>query len=69
MIINRSGGWSHRILEFDEINTGEVFRMLLKINPNPFIALKNMFSYQDRTEIFRKMCDDRGIKYKNTLSF
>ena len=63
------GGWSHRILEFDENNTEEVFRMLLEINPNPFIALKNMFNYQDRTEVFRKKCDEREIEYKNMLSF
>ena len=63
------GGWSHRILEFDENNTEEVFRMLLEINPNTFIALKNMFNYQDRTEVFRKKCDERGIEYKNMLSF
>ncbi len=63
------GGWSHRTLEFDKMNTEKVFLMLMERNPDPFGALKGMLSYQDRTGIFREMCDSRGIKYRQTLSF
>lgn len=63
------GGWSHRIISFDRINTEKVFSFLLEKNSDPFRALSGMFSYNDRTRLFRKECDARGIAYKNQLAF
>ena len=63
------GGWSHRILEFDKGNTENAVLMLIEKDPDPFKALKSIISYQDRTGIFREMCDRREIKYKETFAF
>lgn len=63
------GGWSHRILAFDKINTEKAFLMLLEKDHDPFKAIKDMLSYSERTGTFREACDKRGIKYKNTLAF
>lgn len=63
------GGWSHRTLAFDKVNTEKVIGILTENDPDPFTALKNMINYHDRTRAFRNMCDSRGIVYKNTLSF
>jgi hypothetical protein len=63
------GGWSHRTLTFDKINTELALKMLQKKSHNPFKALKGMLNYNDRTKVFQEMCDSHGIKYRNTLTF
>ena len=63
------GGWTFRTLSFDKPASEKVFIMLLEINPDPFRAMAGLFNYNDRTQVFREMCDKRGIEYKDTLSF
>lgn len=63
------GGWSHRTLKFDGINTQKVFMLLLERNDNPLAALKDMVNYQDRTRVFRELCNEKGIEYKNLMAF
>ena len=63
------GGWTFRTLCFDKPASEKVFIMLLEINPDPFRAMAGLFNYNDRTQVFREMCDKRGIEYKDTLSF
>ena len=63
------GGWSFRILAFDAENTKKALALLTEQNKDPFQGLKNMLSYTERTSAFRRACKERGISYKNTLSF
>ena len=63
------GGWSYRTITFDGDNTVKAISALMERDPDPFRALKRMLSYKDRTRVFLDLCDSRGIRYTNTLSF
>ena len=63
------GGWSHGTYTFDEENTEKVIFFLLEKNPDPFMAMESMMTYEDRTRVFAKMCDEKGIIYTHTLEF
>ena len=43
--------------------------LLMERDPNPYRALSSMTSYRDRSGLFVKACDERGITYEKKLAF
>lgn len=63
------GGWSHRIISFDEENTEKGFAFLLDRNADPFQALADMLSYKARTADFLDACNAKEICFENHLEW
>ena len=57
------GGWSHQVITFDAENTEKAFSLLCERNADPFLALADTFSYEERTRPFLADCRQRGVEY------
>lgn len=57
------GGWSEKIIRFDEKNTEEVLRFLSESRTDPFTSLKGMLDEDRRTKAFTQECKSRNIEF------